>query len=218
MARVLNGFMNDASGKLGSVVLSRSKALSIAKKYQPKVFNPKTENQQTNRVKFKNLSAFASSLNNTFIPFLYGVAGIQKNKFNKFIQQNQSAIDDHGNIIFNKLTIGNPPGVQPWLASFRYNAFIDQIDIVYNAVKNGTETDFLQTFVSVLGSKTSGADLIASLDLRHVCCSDNGFSWNCYIYDWGQDVEGNELHFEYVFENSYASGMLWLTHINTNVS
>jgi len=209
MARVLNGFMNDASGKLGSVVLSRSKALSIAKKYQPKVFNPKTANQQKNRLKFKELSTFASLLNNTFIPILYGLQGISKNTFNKFIKDNQNLFDQNGNLIFNNLKCGNPPGVQPWLASFRYNAFLDNSTVNFVPVKNGVECDFSNMLVSVLGLRVINNYELGILDIRHVLTDAPDFSWTCTTTSYGTTSEGYSYSEHWSFDNFYSGGIFF---------
>ena len=68
MARVLNGFLGDAIGKLGNVVFRKWNSLITVAQYQPDIKNPNTPKQQIQRLKIKNLSLALLPFKDSLIP------------------------------------------------------------------------------------------------------------------------------------------------------
>lgn len=84
----LTGILGKGSGKLGSSVFAINSGEQIVREYNPRVSNPKTEAQVTQRAKFKLLSQLAAAF--------AGVYGFKKmglvSARNMFVSTNMSAV------------------------------------------------------------------------------------------------------------------------------
>ena len=69
MARIKQGFLGNASGKLGNIVFSRWRNLETARQYQPDIQDANSPEQQKQRSRMVNLLQFLKPLNKTFIKF-----------------------------------------------------------------------------------------------------------------------------------------------------
>jgi len=179
MAKILNGFLGDAINKLGNVVLLRSKNGAIVRSYQPKVFNPKTPGQQSNRNKLKNLSQFLSLINPTFIKFLYGISGINKNQFARAIRDNQNLIDQSGNINLECLKLGITNFPAPSVLSCTYDAFVDNLKIKIDHNSIPKLNDFETYTFSVLFQNANNTGPFNNWNTNHVEYESLYFEFYC---------------------------------------
>ena len=67
MARLSNGFLGNASGKIGNVVFARWRNIFTARQYQPEIQDANTPAQQLQRTRMMALLQFLKPLNKSFI-------------------------------------------------------------------------------------------------------------------------------------------------------
>jgi hypothetical protein len=217
MAKILNGFLGDAINKLGNVVLLRSKNGAIVRSYQPKVFNPKTPGQQSARNNLKLTTQFLSLINTTFIKFLYGISGINKNQFGRAVRDNKNLIDDKGNVNFKKLILGVSNFPAAIIKTVTYNAFTDSLKIESNANTIFNDNDFDFSFIAILGNRISNNDVLFDLDLRHLCTVVHGPFWVCNQIAHGQDVYDNWHFYETRFLNYFEGDLVVYKQPHTEI-
>lgn len=81
-------FFGNASGKLGQVVLTTVKGQQIARAWQPKVANPRTSSQQTQRAKFANAVKFYRRATSNLFKFAYEDKRKTESDYNAFMRHN----------------------------------------------------------------------------------------------------------------------------------
>lgn len=81
-------FFGHARGKLGQVVLSTVKGQQIARAWQPKVANPRTTAQQTQRAKFANTVKFYRRATSNLFKFAYEDKKKTESDYNAFMRHN----------------------------------------------------------------------------------------------------------------------------------
>lgn len=81
-------FFGNASGKLGQVVLTTVKGQQIARAWQPKVANPRTSSQQTQRAKFANAVKFYRRATSNLFKFAFEDKRKTESDFNAFMRHN----------------------------------------------------------------------------------------------------------------------------------
>lgn len=81
-------FFGNASGKLGQVVLTTVKGQQIARAWQPKVANPRTSSQQTQRAKFANAVKFYRRATSNLFKFAFEDKRKTESDYNAFMRHN----------------------------------------------------------------------------------------------------------------------------------
>ena len=81
-------FFGNASGKLGQVVLTNVKGQQIARAWQPKVANPRTSSQQTQRAKFANAVKFYRRATSNLFKFAFEDKRKTESDYNAFMRHN----------------------------------------------------------------------------------------------------------------------------------
>lgn len=81
-------FFGNARGKLGQVVLSTVKGQQIARAWQPKVANPRTSSQQTQRAKFANAVKFYRRATSNLFKFAFEDKRKTESDYNAFMRHN----------------------------------------------------------------------------------------------------------------------------------
>lgn len=81
-------FFGNARGKLGQVVLSTVKGQQIARAWQPKVANPRTTSQQTQRAKFANTVKFYRRATSNLFKFAFEDKKKTESDYNAFMRHN----------------------------------------------------------------------------------------------------------------------------------
>lgn len=84
-------FFGNARGKLGQVVLSSVKGQQIARAWQPKVANPRTSVQQTQRAKFANSVKFYRRATQNLFKFAFEDKKRTESDYNAFMRHNVDA-------------------------------------------------------------------------------------------------------------------------------
>lgn len=81
-------FFGHASGKLGQVVLTTVKGQQIARAWQPKVANPRSSSQQTQRAKFANSVKFYRRATSNLFKFAFEDKKKTESDYNAFMRHN----------------------------------------------------------------------------------------------------------------------------------
>lgn len=81
-------FFGNARGKLGQVVLTTVKGQQIARAWQPKVTNPRTSSQQTQRAKFANTVKFYRRATSNLFKFAFEDKRKTESDYNAFMRHN----------------------------------------------------------------------------------------------------------------------------------
>jgi hypothetical protein len=201
MARVTNGFLGDAIGKLGNVVLRKWKTTITAAKYQPNVQDANSPAQKKQRSRMVSLLQFLKPLNKNFIRAFNSHYCINSTPWAKAIQDNMPFVAADGTFLLKNLQLGKPENHTIQLSGISYNPFIDQIHISYQPpVLPSQKSSFPYNAVSVLGKYKSEQGAI-EFDTRHLLCCNPEGAWYCYLSD---EVESGH------YLNWWEGGRLWL--------
>ena len=206
MARINNGFLGDAIGKLGNVVFRKWNSMITASQYQPNVNNPNSPAQQVQRNKIKNLALALK-------PFMYNVIPLNFNNnkglstyWAQAIKANYPLIDEQGIIEFKNFVLSQGPLLAPVILKSTYDPFIDQFIISYDPVN-------INKFpVGLLRATAIGKNIISgSFNTDNIARLPMGNVFSAYIYEHTPEY----LNFNYTFENAWLEGMLWLNMVKS---
>ena len=206
MARINNGFLGNASGKLGNVVFAKWRSLYVARQYQPKIQDANSPNQQKQRTRMLAVLDFLKPINNTFIKFFNSPFSKNSTPWAKAIKANMSLISPEGIFLLQNLQLGVPKFPAPIITEAKYNPFIDQVNFKYtHSVNSSSSEEFIYIGSSVLGTYLIG-DTQNNFDVRHLLCSlPNGQFWSLI----SNTVNGSP------FTNFWNKARLWLIHYDT---
>lgn len=138
MAKLTNGFLGNASGKLGNVVFSKWKRINTARTYVGKISDANTPAQKRQRLKMSALQNFLSPLNDSFIKFFNSNYVDKSTPWAKAIKDNMQMVDDLGNINTDLLKLGKEKYRNVNITESSYDPFIDRLTLKYddpNALK-----------------------------------------------------------------------------------
>jgi hypothetical protein len=105
MGVIKRGILGGFSGKVGGVVGSSWKGISVMRSMPLTVANPKTVKQIQQRSKFSKLSKLASDLLTSTIKPYWDRFAQMKSGFNAFIEVNKNAFEGNGNFDFPNLKL-----------------------------------------------------------------------------------------------------------------
>lgn len=201
MARIKQGFLGNASGKLGTVVFSKWRRLYTARQYQPDIQDANSPDQQKQRNRMVALLDFLKPLNKTFIRNFNAPYVKTSTPWAKAIKDNMPAVSPDGCILLKNFILGDPSLPQLNILEVTYNPFIDQIQLKYQLPPiPGSNENFPYIGISALGKyKTQSGE--NSFDVRHLVCAQPEGSWYCLLSD---EVE------ESFYLNWWEGGRLWL--------
>jgi hypothetical protein len=206
MARIKQGFLGNASGKLGNVVFSKWRNLETARQYQPDVHDANTHAQQKQRSRMVSLLQFLKPLNKTFIRFFNSSISKGSTPWAKAIQANMQAVNDEGCIIPENFTLGNPKYPPFEITDVTYNPFIDLCSVDYKPTDlSGWNDPYPYIMTSVLGQYKSKSGL-PEFDIRYPACYLPPGHFFCSYYD---------ENFEHVFDNWWDGFWLWCMYFDT---
>lgn len=201
MAKLNNGFLGDASGKIGNVVFSKWRNIRTARAYNGNPTDPNTQAQQIQRLRMTALQAFLSPLNNNFIKFFNSRFAVNSTPWSKAIKDNMPAVDELGNIDLSKITFGNNRLPAAKIISSDYDPFIDCLKIKY---------DYPDSMTS-----NSNFPLIACSMLGMSKRNDDPFSFN--VDNMIKFMPSNQFYCEFedqggthIFSNFFDRGQFWL--------
>lgn len=109
-------FFGNASGKLGQVVLSTVKGQQIARAWQPRVSNPRTNQQQLQRAKFANAVKFFRRAQQNLFKFAFEDKRKNESDYNAFMRHNvvSSAVLDRS--VYDNFNY--PAFANDWILSY----------------------------------------------------------------------------------------------------
>jgi hypothetical protein len=200
MARVTQGFLGNASGKLGTVIFAKNRKTNTVRKHQPIIQDKKSPAQLTQRQAMKVITSALAPLKNNFIPFFNkGISG-KASPWSYTIKQNINSLDINGNFDLSKLQLGKPSLAAPIINSVIFDPFIDQLAINTTYLNNPQITDnFSINCFSFIGQYKSINNLIA-LDTRNLSIESNHGIVYCFISSGAQFS---------VYQNQYNNGRLY---------
>jgi hypothetical protein len=147
MAKLGQGFLGNAKGKLGTVVFAKNRKTNTVRKHQPIIQDKKSPAQLTQRQAMKVITSALSPLKDSFIAFFNQSADNKQTPWAKAIKDNINALDVNGNFDLSKLKLGNPVIPAPIIKSVIFNPFIDQIKIDLSANYYSTSSINLISFI-----------------------------------------------------------------------
>ncbi|HBX50667.1 MAG: hypothetical protein A2275_17130 [Bacteroidetes bacterium RIFOXYA12_FULL_35_11] len=206
MARINQGFLGNASGKIGSVVFSKWRDLQTARQYQPDIQDANSPAQRRQRSRMVALLQFLKPLNKNFIKFFNHSLAKGSTPWAKAIKDNMQGVSPDGCFPLQNLRLGNPKLPPFTIVESTYNPFIDQALVKYIPGNNPIPNDsFPYMACSILG-KYKSDDGMHRFDTRFPMGFFPIGKAFCSFYD--------NSH-EHVFENSWFAGMFWFFYYDT---
>ncbi len=207
MARINQGFLGNASGKLGNVVFSKWRDLQTARQYQPDITDANSPAQQKQRTRMMALLQFLKPLNKTFIKFYNSNCCKESTPWAKAIKDNMKAVAPDGCIIPENISFGNPKFPPFEILETTYDPFIDLLRIKYKPVDlSGRNDPYPYIDVSVLGRYKSDPNN-PTFDTRHILKGCIDLTFECYSWD-GQC--------EHTWTNHYSDGWCWFIYVDSD--
>jgi hypothetical protein len=206
MARIKQGFLGNASGKLGNVVFAKWRDINTARQYQPDVHDANTAAQKKQRSRMVGLLQFLKPLNKNFIKMFNTSLAKGSTPWAVAIKENMQGVSPEGCFPLQNLRLGNPTIPPMDLENVVYNPFIDCLSFKYGPFPHPTpQNPFPLTAVSVLGKYASDNDM-HEFDIRHPMCMLPPGHFFCSYYD---------ENYEHVFDNWFSGGMFWFMYFDT---
>ncbi|HBX51348.1 MAG: hypothetical protein A2275_18385 [Bacteroidetes bacterium RIFOXYA12_FULL_35_11] len=206
MARINQGFLGNASGKLGNVVFAKWRDLQTAHQYQPDIHDANSPAQKKQRSRMVTLLQFLKPLNKNFIKFFNSSIAKGSTPWAVAIKQNMSGVPESGCFPLNNLRLGKPNLPSFEIIEATYNPFIDLTTVRY--VPNlpvSSQNPFPYLCCAVLGQyKTTDGSI--KFDIRHLLSENPVGIFLCSYYSGGH---------EHAFENIWSHGRMWFIYYDT---
>lgn len=196
MAIIKRGILGGFSNKIGNVVGTSWKGISVMRSLPQSVHNPRTASQTRQRRKFATVSAVGSSILDIIIKPYWDSGAIRMSGYNKFVSETLKAQEENLSIAMEniKLLHGSP-------VSFEDVQFMDNEDDTYKFIvkleslgsfSEGGATIHLAVINEhgkMLGYKTSewvegGGITVSNLD------NNSGHIWT--LFAWGTNESTGE--------------------------
>lgn len=139
MARINQGFLGDASGKLGNVVFAKWRDIQTARLYQPNINDANSPAQRNQRTKMLNILRFLKPLNKNFIKFYNSAFAKGSTPWAKAIKDNKDIFTNDGCFTPENFALGVSDFNSPSILEAIYDPFIDAVIIKYNNQKDSSE-------------------------------------------------------------------------------
>ncbi len=206
MARVNNGFLGDAIGKLGNVVFRKWKNMVTASRYQPDVTNPNTEGQQKQRSRMVSLLQFLKPLNTSFIRTFNAPYSHNSTPWAKAIRDNMAGVTPEGCFSLKNLKLGDARFPAPEIGNVTYNPFIDQVHFKYRPIGIPPHSESLPYHVTSVLGKYASPEGQHEFDIRHLLCMLPDDEFWCSTYDGYEET---------VYTNFWHHGLLFFIYYDT---
>ncbi|MFH0867290.1 MAG: DUF6266 family protein [Bacteroidota bacterium] len=206
MARINQGFLGNASGKLGNVVFAKWRRLYTARQYQPDIQDANSPAQQKQRSRMVALLQFLKPLNKTFIRSYNSPYTKNSTPWAKAIRDNMPGVSPEGCFPIKYLKLGEPRYPAPEIFNPIYNPFIDQVHFKYRPAGLQPQTEsFPYHITSVLG-KYASPEGQHEFDVRHLLCMLPDDEFWCSTYDGYEET---------VYTNFWHHGVLFFIYYDT---
>ena len=202
MARLSNGFLGNASGKIGNVVFARWRNIFTARQYQPDIEDAKTPAQLKQRSRMVALLQFLKPLNKSFIKRFNASLDKNSTPWAVAIKANMKAVSPDACMHLEDLSLGAPSVPAVKMLSAAYNPFINQMLLTYTSGQNYPIPKSMPlVLASVLGKYKSQGDSHA-FDTRNLITEQPAGSFFSPFSDG----------FKYDnYDNFWDVGLLWLS-------
>ena len=201
MAKLTNGFLGNASGKLGNVVFSKWKRINTARTYVGKISDANSPAQKRQRLKMSALQTFLSPLNDSFIKAFNSKHVVNSTAWAKAIKDNMPMVDDLGNINIDLLKLGKEKYKKVNITESSYDPFIDRLTIKYNDPNSLiSKSEYSLVACSMLGVSKSFNDEY-SFNTDNLLRFMSGDIFYCRFEGPGRT---------YSFRNYFRRGNFWL--------
>lgn len=142
-----NLFMGFGRGKVGSVVLARSKGQQIARAYNDKPKNPRSEGQMMQRSIFASAVKFYTQGRQAFYEFAFENKSAKNSDYNAFVSANAKRGMNISKMAFDESTY---PVLAPWMMS---KGSLAEVDLEYVTESN----NYLLSLPGLAAGATMGA-------------------------------------------------------------
>lgn len=154
MAKLRNGLLGKASGKVGGLVTANWKGINYAREYVIPA-NPRSSAQTTRRTVFSHLIFIGRQIKSTFIDTFWNTLYKGKNTtgFAQFTGYNQKNISELARLADLKLATGDLENVQ--MDEIAIDSLNNRVDVAWfkNTVSNGSGSDKVFIYVYVPSRK-----------------------------------------------------------------
>jgi hypothetical protein len=206
MARISNGFLGNASGKLGNVVFSKWKEIYTARQYQPDIHDANSQAQQKQRSRMVSLLQFLKPLNKNFIKFFNTPFAKGSTPWAIAIHDNMKIVSPDGCVSLQNFSLGEPKYPPFEIFDVSYNPFTNQTHFQYKKPNADFQNDPFPYFAPCVLGKYKSDSGLHEFDIRHLLCSlPEGHFW-CSIYE-GFD--------EHVYDNSWSGTRFWMIYYDS---
>lgn len=201
MAKLSNGFLGDASGKLGNVVFSKWNRIKTARAYVGKISDANSPAQKKQRLRMSALQSFLSPLNGTFIKMFNSNHAVNTTPWAKAIKDNMPVVDELGNIDLDNIKFGKDNLLPVKITKSDYDPYIDRLKIKYEDPNYiSSISDFPLIACSMLGvSKQFNEPYTFNIDNLLKYMPDG------YFY-----CEFEQANSSKTFKNFFDRGQFWL--------
>ncbi len=207
MARIKQGFLGNASGKLGNLIFARWRSIETVRQYQPDIQDANTPDQQRQRNRMLALLNFLKPINKTFIRYFNSSIAKDSTPWAVAIKNNMKGVSPEGNFPLENLHLGAPKYPAFKILEAIYNPFIDQIQVSYAPIKNyRPDEPYPNVGCSALGKYDSDG-CIHNFDVRHQLCFQPHGSFYSYFDKYFKDQ---------VFYGFWKEGILWFIFFDRN--
>jgi hypothetical protein len=197
MARVKNGFLGNAAGKVGNVVFSKHKSTETVRSYQPVVSNPKTTGQQIQRSLFAQVMQVLKNIPSEYL----SIPGIKinsklsaQNSLSSFNLKAYTSDDPFG---FSQMQFIKQPDFLNQISDQTYDPLFDLLHIT-PLISNAPSNPFISVNLSLCGFLNYSSDIIPG---NGACLLPDG-QFYCFIADISSQSD-----FRYI--NSFGGGFMW---------
>ncbi|MFH0865393.1 MAG: DUF6266 family protein [Bacteroidota bacterium] len=206
MARIKQGFLGNASGKLGNVVFARWRRLETARQYQPDIHDANSPGQQKQRNRMVALLEFLKPINKSFIRQYNSPYTKESTPWAKAIRDNMSGVSPEGCFPLQNLKLGVPRYPAPIIENVIYNPFIDQVHFKYQPSGILPHSESLPYHVTSVLGKYATPDGQHEFDVRHLLCMLPDDEFWCSTYDGYEEI---------VYTNFWHHGVLFFIYYDT---
>jgi hypothetical protein len=206
MARIKQGFLGNASGKLGNVVFARWRRLETARQYQPDIHDANSPGQQKQRNRMVALLEFLKPINKTFIRLYNEPYTKESTPWAKAIHDNMPGVSPEGCFPLQNLKLGIPRFPAPIIENVTYNPFIDQVHFKYIPADVLPHSESLPYHITSVLGKYANPEGLHEFDIRHLICALPDDEFWCTTYDGYEET---------AYINFWHHGLFWFIYYET---
>jgi hypothetical protein len=199
MARVKNGFLGNAAGKVGNVVFSKHKSTETVRSYQPIISNPKTAGQQIQRSLFSQVMQVLKNIPSEYTLIPGANINTKLSAINALSGFNIKNFKGALPFTFQSMCFIKDPYFFISISSQTYDPLFDSLHITIS--QNQSNAAFFNPLYFNLCGKLQGSDNVVP-GLSNLCYMPDGFY--CII-------PTSETGVSTVYYNTFEFGFFWMS-------